>query len=188
MGSVVAGLVEEALPGLLAELSTEEVDGNTLFLSSLTSHLDLETGQKPVVVAGHLEVKLKQSQVDVPAGPEDGRTRRVPDVDRLHVDVLLQVLVVVVHLLLRIHVLQHLGGLPPAIVGHDHHSLRLDLLDELLSALGQHGGRVGRAHQVDLFVVEALRQVNESRLEAVDSGGVKYLSLTCRPCDRCCCH
>ncbi len=53
------------------------------------------------------------------------------------------------------------------LVGLDQDGVRLQLLDELLGALGQHGRLVGRANQIDLLTVEALGQVDQGRVEAV---------------------
>jgi len=62
------------------------------------------------------------------------------------------------------------------------HSVGLQLLNQLLSALGEHGGLVGGADEVDFLAIEALSEVNERRLEAVLSVDVRaigaYLSPT----------
>ena len=67
-----------------------------------------------------------------------------------------------IKLLLRIDILQNLRSVPPLSISLNHHSVRLDLLDELLSPLRQHVGLVERAHQEDLLAAESLRQVHES--------------------------
>ena len=58
----------------------------------------------------------------------------------------------------------------------------LKLLNQLLSALCEHGGLVGGADEVDFLAIEALSEVDEGRLEAVLSVVVRamgaYLSPT----------
>lgn len=171
----------QSLPGALTQLSAKEVQLGTTLLSLLTSVLDLKARSEEVECSRDAEVELEEEAVHVETSPKDGSTRRVPDIVGLHVSVLAQMLRVVVHLLLRVNVLEHLGSVPPLLVGHDKHSLRLDLLDKLLSPLSQHGRGVGSAHQIHLLAIESLSKVNHSGFEAVDSVVVistaKYLPI-----------
>lgn len=51
-------------------------------------------------------------------------------------------LIIVLEFLLGINILKQLGGVPPLSIGLDHNSIRLNLLNQLLSSLGEHRGLV----------------------------------------------
>jgi hypothetical protein len=78
-------------------------------------------------------------------------------------------LIIVLEFLLGINVLKQLGGVPPLSIGLDHNSIRLNLLNQLLSSLGEHRGLVWRTHQIHFFTIESFGEMNHSSLKAVDS-------------------
>ena len=78
-------------------------------------------------------------------------------------------LVVIAEFTLRVDVLEHLGSLPPLLVGLNKDSIWADLLDELLSPLSKHSRLIASSHEVDLLAIESLGEMNESALKAVDS-------------------
>jgi len=53
------------------------------------------------------------------------------------------------------------------LIGLHKHGIGLDLLNEFLGSLGEHGGLVHGAHEIDLLSIESLGQMNQSGLEAV---------------------
>ena len=77
-----------------------------------------------------------------------------------------QIRAVLVHLLLRVNVLEKLGVVPPILVRLDHDCVGLDLFDQLLRSLCEHRRLVGSPDQVDILPIEALRQVDKRGLEA----------------------
>lgn len=162
------GLVEEPLVGGLIELTAQEVRLGAHLLSLLTRILHLQTWLQEREVAWDIEVELEEGGVGIEAEPGKPLTVGVPHVVAGHALVLVEVLVVLAELLLRVHVLQQLGSVPPLLVGLHHHGFGLDFLDELLGPLSQHGRKVRATNQEDLLSIESLSQVHEGRLEAVD--------------------
>ena len=59
-------------------------------------------------------------------------------------------------------------------VSLDQDGVRLNLFNELLSPLGEHGGLIHRSNQVDFLAIEALSQVHEGSVEAVLSIANSY--------------
>ena len=135
---VLVLLVEKSLPRRLVHFGTEEAQLGAGLNCLFAGELHLETGSQEVKVGRDLVMELEEECVEVPASPEDGASRRVPDVERLHGCVFAEVLIILVELLLRVNVLEKLRRVPPFLIGHDHDGLGLHFLDELLRALSEH--------------------------------------------------
>jgi hypothetical protein len=85
----------------------------------------------------------------------------------LNPGVLVEILVVAGKLLLGVDVLKHLCGVPPLLVGLNKNGVRLDLLNELLSSLGQHGRLICGTNKENFLAIESLCEMDESALKTV---------------------
>ena len=74
-----------------------------------------------------------------------------------------------VHLLLTFNILEEFGVVPPLRGCLNDNSVWLELLDEFLSALCQHGRLVSSSYEIDILAIEALSKMNERGVEAVVS-------------------
>lgn len=70
---------------------------------------------------------------------------------------------------LRINISQHLGCLPPFWACLDHDGVWLDILNEFLGSLSEHGRHVAATNQENFFAIVSLSKMNKCTLKAVDS-------------------
>ena len=63
-------------------------------------------------------------------------------------------------------------------LGLDKHLIGLEFLNKLFSSLGEHGGLIHCADEIDLLTIESLRQVEHSGVETVLSKNVLLLVLS----------
>ena len=87
-------------------------------------------------------MRSPQPVVDEKTTEEHPSSRRVVEIKVFHVVVAVQSLSVIVHLLLRLNVLEAFGVIPPFWRGLYHDGVWLELLNEFLSPLGKHVGLV----------------------------------------------
>lgn len=181
VGKVHSCFVIESSPCSLIELRAKELELGTLLFGFFACKFDLKAGFHECEVAWDLEVILESSQVKVETEPEHaGSGVALPKAEALIPRVLVEILIVGRKLLLRVNILEHFGSIPPLLVGLNKNSIRLDLLDQLLSSLGQHRGLISCTNKEDFFSIESLCKVDECALKAVLSKLHKTQLARCR--------
>jgi len=81
---------------------------------------------------------LEEPRVEVETGHKQPLSVAEVEVDFVPSGSLHQRVTVIVHLFLRVNVLQQFGVIPPVLVSLNHDGVGLNLFDELLSTLGKH--------------------------------------------------
>ena len=156
--------MRQSLASVRIQLGSEVSDVGTNLLGSLASVFDLEAGQ---VVPDALQSKelVEERAIESKSKHLEPGAARPPHVTFTLAQVSLQSVVVLAHFLLILNVAHLAGSLPPVRGRLHHNGVGLQLLNELLGALGKHGGLVESTNKVNILSIEALGQMQKRRLE-----------------------
>ena len=112
---------------------------------------------------------LEHSCIWVKSSPKNGGSSWMPHRKWLHLSIFIKILIVVSEFSLWVNVLKHFGCVPPLLISLNHNGIWLNLLNKLLSSLGEHRGLISSTNKIDLLSIESLSQMNECALKAVNS-------------------
>jgi hypothetical protein len=166
INQVHSGLVGKLHPGLVVEFTTKEMNFSTNPLSGLTSVLDFETWSFESKVVAKAEEASKQSSIHAPSKHLKPVATWVPNVALWLAKVASESAGILIHLLLRVNILQQLGAIPPLLTCLQNDSVRLQLFDELFGPVCEHRALVAGADEVDILSVEAFCQLYQGGFEA----------------------
>ena len=164
-----ARLVHHSLPGRLIKLRPHELKRRANFFGSFAGEFDFEAGTQGLELVGELKVPSEPIIVESKSQQAKPFAIAVIVVEGGHVRVLVQAACVLVHLGLRVHVLEQACIVPPVSRRLHQDSVWLDLFNQFLCPLRKHCRRVCRAYKVDILSIESLSQVHQSRIEAIIS-------------------
>ena len=150
----------QSLPGLLIKLRAHKFDLRTNFLSSFTGKFDFQSGAGHLVFSREPEMRSESVVVESETQHAQPFAIAVVIVERGHVRVSVQSAAILVHLSLRVHILEKAGIVPPFWRSLHQYFVWLEFFDEFLGSLGEHGRRVCSANEVDILSIEPLGQVD----------------------------
>ena len=139
---VQSGFVVKALAGIAIHLSAGVLNPSSDFLSSFAGKLSFKARSREIEIESETEVPAVDGVVKRKAPEEEPLALAEVHIDDGLGQELVQVLAVGVHLFLRVNVLEQLGVVPPVGASLHHDGVRLELFNELLGSLGQHGAVV----------------------------------------------